>query len=198
MAIAVQANLLQLKIAAIRRSGPSESLQTINVISPGKVRTFRETLIDRRAIRGYSDFELEVRLRELWGQFCVMSWLFERVPTCGPVDFAGLPMDAPTRCDTEIEFKHAEVHAFLWRLRFEQRRRHDVEYAASPAFKRDQLLAARVPATAFGKLTAECSDDELLLGGCEYAGMLAVLRWAMDRGRDWGAAGIMDVGDTPF
>jgi len=197
MAIAVQANLVQLKVAAVKRRGLTESLQAIRVSSPGTVREFRETLIDRRVLRDYSEFELEVRLRELWGQYCVMCWLFEQVPSRGDVDFARLPTDAIGRCDTEIEIKHAAVHALLWCLRFEQRRRHDIEYAASPSFQRDQLLTAEIPATAFGKDVTDCTDEELLLGGCEFAGMLATLRWVLDRECCWGEAGTMEVGERP-
>ncbi|MCH8241421.1 MAG: hypothetical protein IH897_02280 [Planctomycetes bacterium] len=42
------------------------------------------------------------------------------------------------------------------------------------------------------------SDDELVLAACEHAGMLATLRWIMDPRREWGEAGIMDVGERPF
>ncbi len=128
----------------------------------------------------------------------MMAWLFTLDPERRAVDFADLPPDAKVRCDAEIEIKHTEVHAFLWRLRFEQRRRQDAEYANSPACRPDNLLATKIPAVVFGKTAGDATDDELLAGACQHAGMLAVLRWVMDRNQSWGEVGIMDVNDAPF
>jgi len=198
MAIAVQANLVQLSVAGVKRRASKSGERLLDVPLPGAVRAFRETLIDRHVIQDYGELELRVRLQEVWGQYCAMAWLFERDPSRRAVDFAKLPPDANLRCDAEIEIKQAEVHAFLWRLRFEQCRRHDVGYASSPVFRKDNALAEKIPVVVFGKKAGEADDDELLAGACQHAGMLAVLRWTMDCDRSWGEPGIMDVGESPF
>lgn len=198
MAIAVQANLVQLRVAHAKQLGPVPDDHLLRVPSPGAVRAFRETLIDRHVLRDYAEFELRARLHEVWGQYCLIAWLFQQDPSQGTVNFAAMPADAKLRCDAEIEIKHTEVHAFLWRLRFEQRRRQDAEYAKSPALSHNNLLAAKIPAVVFGKTADDATEDELLAGACQHAGMLAVLRWTMDSAKPWADPGIMDVNDTPF
>ncbi|MCH8241464.1 MAG: hypothetical protein IH897_02500 [Planctomycetes bacterium] len=49
-----------------------------------------------------------------------------------------------------------------------------------------------------GKKLADCTDDELLVGACEHAGMLATIRWVLDNQLAWGARGIMEVDDQRF
>jgi len=269
MAIAVQANLVQLKVSEAKRRGISPEQHEIQVPSPGTVRRFRETLIDHRTLAAYSDQEVHLRLHEVWGQFCLMRWLFSAsAPVDSPLpsrergrgegssasDSATLPPDAEMHCAAALEAKHAELHALLWRIRFEQRRRDTIETAtadltatatsdqsrdrkgavlsparptetatpgtshkrkrvglssvpedrfltgAAPkkAIQRDELLAAQIPAIVFGKTMDQASDEELLLGACQHAGMLAALRWTLDPRRPWADPGIMDVHDDPF
>ena len=266
MAIAVQANLVQLKVSEAKRRGIPPEQHEIQVPSPGTVRLFRETLIDHRTLATYSDQEVHLRLHEVWGQFCVMRWLFSASAPVGsplpsrergegsPVpplpprergrgegssasDFATLPPDAEMHCAAALEAKHAELHALLWRIRLEQRRRdvservtaNPIESATSdqsrdrkgavlsPAdtsgsdpsdtshkrkrvvsSQRDELLAAQIPAIVFGKTMDHASDEELLLGACQHAGMLAALRWTLNPRRPWADPGIMDVNDDPF
>jgi hypothetical protein len=86
----------------------------------------------------------------------------------------------------------------LWRLLYEQRLRFDTSYAMAPTFERDRSIAVKIPAIIMGKSVTQNTDDELLAGSCEYAGMLASIRWIMHRDRVWGEPGIMDVAETPF
>src|SRR5262247_4111346 len=76
MGVAVQANLMTLVVADAKRRGIKPEQHDIIVRAPGAVKHFRETLIDPKTIAGYSDAELHLRLREIWGQFCLMGWLF--------------------------------------------------------------------------------------------------------------------------
>ncbi len=196
MALAVQANLVQLKVAHARRRGLDPKDHEITVSSPGSITAFRETLIDRRQLRGYSDIELQLRLREVWGQFCLMRWVFGGL--AGQVDFAGCDADHELRCATELEAKHAEVHAMLWRLRFEQRKRTDQTYAKSQQYAEDNSLARRIPLQPMGKAVDACTNDELLLSACKHVGMLGALRWVMDCRRAWGDADLIAVSERPF
>jgi hypothetical protein len=198
MALAVQANLVQLRVAEAKRRGIPAERHEIKVPAPGFVRDFRETLIDHHLLAAYPDVHVQLRLREVWGQFCVMLWVFFRDEPPERAGFADLPADAQVRCGTVVEAKHDEVHAILWLLRFEQRRRGDSDYARSAEFAEHQRLAAKIPGQAFGKPVADCTDDELVHAACEYAGMLAALRWIMGRVRNWGEEGCMQVAMRPF
>jgi len=198
VARAVQANVFQLKVSEARRKGLSPADHALRVPSPGSVTRFREILIERDMLGTYSDFELRLRLHETWGRFCLLHWYFHLTMPDGPADLANLPRDTPGRCAAELDIKHAEIHAFLWRLRFEQSRRHDPEFTAQPRFKSDNVVALRIPVAPFGKTVEDCADEELLLAACEHAGMLATLRWIMDATREWSAPGIMDVAERPF
>lgn len=185
MRLAVQVNLAHLKVADARRRGIDPGAHEIEVSSPGFVSDFRETLIDHRVVTGYTDQEVRLRLREIWGQFCLLGWVL------GEGDDAA-------RCETAMAAKHAEIHALLWRLRYEQRLR---ERAApgEPASAGDEArLAAEIPAVALGEPVGDASDEAVLLAACEHAGMLAAIRWCTDRTRRWGADGIMAVADSPF
>ena len=198
MAVVVQANLVHLKTLDARRRGISSQDHEIRVPSPGAVLRQREHLLDRERVAAYSDIALRLRLHEFWGRYCLLKWYFA---VAGPLQFDDLSRasaDSPTRCPTEVDAKSAEVHAMLWRLRFEQRRRSDLPYRDAPTFARDLELAQRIPLRPFGKDVDRCTDEELLLSACEHAGMLAVLRWTMDRTTDWNAPGIMEVADQPF
>ena len=119
MGAAVQANLVTLKVAESRRHGQASTSCDMDVPPPGVVARFRETLVDPNRLAQYDDVELHLRLHEVWGQFCVIRWLFG-----GHTNPADVSDGAEMRCETVIEAKTAEVHALLWRLRFEQRARH--------------------------------------------------------------------------
>jgi len=198
MAVAVQANLVQLRVADAKRRGAEPGESGMAVVSPGVVRMFRETLIDRDCLKRYSVEELQLRMREVWGQYCLMRWVFGRNAEDELTDFAHLPANAELRCDSVLDIKLAEIEGLSWRLRFEQRRRHDAAYAASQQYEELAELAERIPATAFGTPASDATDEALLLASCEFAGMLATLRWIMDRRRVWGEPGIMEVGERPF
>lgn len=191
MAVAVQANLVQLVIAESKRRGRRTADHDIEVHSPGFVKHFRETLIDPKIVVGYSDFELHLRLREIWGRFWMMRWLFSLTETDLAVSFAQAPDEMEMHCETALEVKCAEVRAFLWKMRFEQRRRTDPDYSKSASFGKDARTADRIPAACFGKPIEELNDEEILCASCEHAGMLAVIRWTMDKRLDWSAAEIM-------
>jgi len=198
MAVAVQANLVQVRTAEARKCGADSVVVDVNVPSPGAVLKCREALIDHRLLSEYTIEELHLRMREVWGQYCLMRWLFSTNSTKEPTNFAELPPDAELRCDSVIDVKLAEIEGLFWRLRFEQRRRFDDEYVKSPRFEEDLKLAETIPAKAFDKPASDASDAALVFAACEYAGMLGALRWARDRRRVWGEPGLMEVGDRPF
>lgn len=197
MAVAVQANLVQLKIAECKRLGTPTSQHAIDVQSPGAVRRFRETLVDLEFLKTAPATHIHLRLRESWGQFCFMRWAFS-AESKGSYDFSVPCAQSELRCPAVLESKHAELHALLWRIRFEQRMRGVPGDSDREPSEEDRSLAKRIPAEAFGTPVAQCPDDELVLSACEHAGMLAALRWIMDSRREWGEAGIMDVGERPF
>lgn len=197
MGVAVQANLVQLKVADAKRRGILPADHPIAVPAPGHVKHFRETLIPHEIVAGYPPLHVHLRLREVWGQYCLMLWLFELKGPAERSNFAAAAL-GEMRCGAVLDIKHDEIHALLWRLRFEQRRRTDADYVESAVFRRDLGYVERIPAEVWGKKAADCGDDELLSAACEYAGMLAALRWAMDTRRTWGEAGIMDVSSKPF
>jgi len=198
MALVVQANLVQLKTFDAKRRGLSSSEHEIRVPPPGAVLRYREALLDRESLKPYSDAELTLRLHEFWGRYCLMQWLFERDGTEKPVNFASVSSAAPLRCPTELVVKLDEVHAMLWRLRFEQRRRTDHTYISSTAFHRHLEWAGQIPLQPLGRQVDQCADEELLLSACQHVGMLATLRWVMDRTREWNDPSLMEVSDQPF
>ncbi|MCH9001408.1 MAG: hypothetical protein IIC02_02450 [Planctomycetes bacterium] len=197
MAVAVQANLVQLKIAECKRLGAPTFQHAIDVQSPGAVRRFRETLIHLEFLKTAPATHIHFRLREIWGQYSLMRWAFA-VDSKESADFSTLSAESEVRCRAVLEAKHAELHALLWALRFEQRLRSAPSASKTELSEEDRELAKRIPADAFGTPVAQCPDDELVLAACEHAGMLAALRWIMDARREWGEAGIMDVGERPF
>ena len=185
MMVATQANLVQLKVVDARRRGIAPAAHEMDVPSPGFVRDFRETLIDHRVVAGYTDQEVRLRLREVWGQFCVLGWVL------GEGDDAA-------RCETAMAAKHAEIHAVLWRLRLEQRLREQAARGEPAPAGDEARFAAEIPAVVFHEPVGDASDEAVLLAACEHAGMLAAIRWCADRTRRWGDEGIMDVADRPF
>ncbi len=196
MGVAVQANLVQLVVAESKRRGRRPIDHDIKVFSPGHVRHFRETLIDTKSIAAYTETELHLRLREYWGRFCMMRWLFSLTDADSIVSFAGLPDNLEMHCETAMEVKRAEVEGFLWKMLFEQRRRSDPEFSRSSEFGRQAALARGIPAIVFGKPVEELSDEQLLFASCEHAGMLATIRWVLDKTTEWTDAKLMEVDRT--
>lgn len=197
MAIAVQANLVQLKVADAKRRGLRSIDHEIMIRPPGAVLRYRDTLIDRKILAGYGNDELQMRLHEIWGRFCLFQWLFLTDEGRGPCDFGTLPEDVELRCDTALSAKHTELHAIAWRILFEQRWRDAKAGQAAPS-EADTRWAETIPASAFGRPITECDDREVVLAACEHVGMLAVLRWVMEASRRWDDPDLMMVADQPF
>lgn len=193
MAVAVQANLAQLKVACSKREGLAGRADEIRVPSPGAVIRFRETLIAREAIVAYDDLALVLRTHEVWGQFCLLCWFFHVPDPQGPPDFKDLHPGQQVHCPTAVLAKTQEIEKCVWRLRFEQRRRGDADFKNDPQFEESYRAAQEIPVMVLGESVQVCSDEHLLLGGCEFAGMLAAVRWVGDARWQWGQAGIMDL-----
>ncbi len=209
LAIAIQANLVQLKVADARRRKIDPSDHEIQVVSPGPVIRCREILISRTHIAAYNDTELQLRMHEVWGQFCLLQWVFEWQDGIeNPPNFADMQPDADVHCGAVLEAKLAEVHAVLWRIRYQQgvraessgasaeRDRETAERSAATA--EIAKVAARIPVTLMGKEIAQNSDDELAVGACEHAGMLATLRWLINPSVAWGDESLGMVHENPF
>lgn len=200
MAVAIQANLVQLKIAQSRRRGAASNRHEIAVVSPGKVTHFRETLIERSVIKSYSDGQLQLRLHEVWGQFCLMQWLFHQGDADQPSNFGSLLSDSHVemRCGSVLSAKYDEIHALLWRLQFEQRMRHETGFAELDSFENDKALAAKIPALVFGEPVSDAAHEDLLLCACQHAGMLAAISWVLQPKTTWGDPTLMEVAEKPF
>jgi hypothetical protein len=200
MAVVVQANLVQLKVLDARRRGIAADEHELSVKSPGAVVRFREALLDPHVLAGYSDAELQLRLHEVWGQYCLLGWALHRVEPESMVNF-GAPSSGPElRCDAHLASKHDEIHALLWRMRIEHELRAGGDGSSSNLLRNTNTKeqADRIPALVHGKPVSQCTDDELLAVSCEHAGMLASLRWVMDCERTWGDSSLMNVGEHPF
>jgi len=193
---AVQANVVALRVAWCKRTGQAAEAHDIKTPSPGPVTKLREILIDWRTIRDYSMEEVVLRLRQVWGEFCALCWLFPFVDPQKPIDFAHLPPDQGLRCLGHVHEKLAEVQTGLWRMRHEQAYRYDAEARQRPDFIREHEAALARPVMVYGQQVGFCGDEELVCCACEYAGMLAALRWAVDDRWAWEAPGIMDVANT--
>ena len=198
MGIAVQANLVQLKVGFSRLEEGGLPIAGVDIPSPGFVSRFRETLIPRGAIKRYGPDELILRLHETWGRYCLIAWALQRVGEGGPGNIADLPEAPEIRCDAPLEVKRDEVHALLWRLRVEQQLRVARNDSSHELSEQDHRDAAQIPANVFGTPVADAADDALLRCACEYAGMLACVRWILDRTLDWNHPGIMNVDARPF
>ena len=198
MAAIAQLNLVHLQDETEKRTGRVEFAGLGRIHAPAKPLRFLGCLIDPLAIRTYSDIALCLRFHEVWGQFCTFLWYFHRTGPDDAPDIGSLPSLPETRCGASRAAKCDEIHAVLWKLRFEERQRVDEEYRASAEFRADQFLASRIPVPLFERDITDCTDEELLIGACEYAGMLAAIRWITEARRVWGEAGIMDVADGPF
>lgn len=192
----VQANVAALATAANRRLEQSNQCIDIKTPPPGPVKRFREFLIDWRIIRDYSDIELVLRLRQVWGEFTALCWLFHHGDPHHPPHFSALPVDAPLRCTGHVHDKLTEVQRGLWRLIHERRLREDPGYRDDPAFKHERDLALSIPMKIGGRSIGSADEQTLFMQACEHAGMLAALRWALDGRLQWEGAGIMEVGAT--
>jgi len=190
---AVQANVVTLKVAWCRQSGDPADTHDIKTPPPGPVRRLREILLDRRTVKDYTPEEILLRLRQVWGEFCALCWLFPDVDPQHPINFAQLPPSQTMRCPTHALAKLDEVQKHLWRIRHEQRRRHDREARQDPGFQKEDEIALAHPIRIYGVNILACGDEPLFSAACEYAGMLAALRWACDHRWTWEGPGIMDV-----
>lgn len=198
LAVVIQANLVQLKTAAQRRPALHGAIRGIDVVSPGAVTRMREALIPAEIIKVSTDTELVLRLHEAWGQYCLMCWAHETGTREPILNFGLLPADTEVHCEAALRAKEAEVHALLWRLRHEQRRREGSLPKDDPQSARVESLARRIPAEALGKPVSEADDGDLLLAACQHVGMLAVLRWLLHPEKTWGDPTLMQVEDWPF
>lgn len=189
----VQANLVALRVAWCKRAGVPPETHDIKTPPPGPVRRCRDLLIPREIIAGYDDQSIQLRLRQVWGEFCALCWLFPFADPQDPIDFDAIKPEQTLRCLGEVGGKLSEVQTGLWRLRHEQRLRLDPTAPSDPAFQRDHSLALSQSMTVFGRNISVCENFEILACACEYAGMLAALRWATDDRWAWEGPGIMDV-----
>jgi hypothetical protein len=191
MAHAVQANVVTLKVAASRRMGVDSASHEIATPAPGAVTRFRDVLVDRECLAAYSDEELALRLRQVWGEFAALCWTLGCNDPHRPPAFAELPANHPMQCPMTVQHKQASVQKCLWRLRHEQRLRFDPEARNDPAFRQEYEVALSTPVMVYGQNVRVCSNEELVLCACEFAGMLAALRWVSDVRWQWEADGIM-------
>jgi len=196
MAVAVQANLVALKVAWARRANAATEDHPIHVRAPGAVHRFRETLIDRHVVADYSDEELLLRTRQVWGEFSVMCWAFQCPDPQEPPEFSPPPPTLAMRSVKEMLKKEAAVVRTLWRLRHEQRLRLVPEAKKDPAFQRDHEIAQSTPARIYDTDIRLASTEDVIACACEHAGMLAAIRWLIDDRRVWDEPGIMDVATT--
>jgi hypothetical protein len=191
MAVAVQANVVQLKVAATRRTSTDDL--SIRTPPPGAVRAFRETLIEPHTLSSYDDGMVAARLREVWGQFCLFCWFFQAEDPHTPPAFAGLPDDHEVRCPSVTAVKIMELERSLWRLRFEQRMRSDPRLPNEEGYDEQYRAAMEIPVSVMGLSIQVADDSALFSASCEFAGMLAAARWIGDQRWSWGQPGIMDL-----
>lgn len=193
LTVAVQANLVALKVAWSRRAGASSDDHPIHTPSPGAVLRFRDVLIDRAVMAAYSDGELALRTRQTWGEFSLLCWAFHMPDPQHPPDFAALVAGHPFRAPAELVKKEAEIARRLWRLQHEQRARLDKDARRSPEFQRDHEIAVTIPIKVDDMDIRLCTVEQILAASCEHAGMLGAVRWLIDDRRAWGEPGIMNL-----
>ena len=114
MAIVLQANLVQLKVADARRRDLPVVEHEIRAPSPGAVSQFREHLIDRHVISEYDANSLALRMHEVWGHHCLFRWAFHCTAEDSN-DLSQLTDDDEFRCDTVLRAKAEELNAILWK-----------------------------------------------------------------------------------
>lgn len=193
MAAAAQANLVQLRVAERKLVGDRSSTHDLQVPSPGAVTRYRQTLIPRDVLSSYDFDALQLRVREVWGQYCLFCWFFHVQDPHRPPDFKNLPVEQQVRCPASLSVKTLEIEKSLWRLRFEQRLRGDADFRFDPRFDELYQAALEIPVLVLGESVGVCSDEVLLLGSCEFAGMLAAARWIGDDRWVWAQEDIMDL-----
>ncbi len=189
---ATQANVVTLRVF-IERRDPDQKLTDIRTPSPGPVRRNRDILLDTQTLKTYSSGELIVRLRQVWGEFCALCWLFPHVDPQSPIDFDPLPDGQDLRCINDSRAKLAQVQTDLWRLVHEQRLRHDPDARSDPAFQRDTEIAVTQRLRIYGVNVSKASDEQVFHAACEYAGMIAAFRWSLDDRWAWEGPGIMNL-----
>src|ERR1043166_4000170 len=185
---AVQANVVALRTNWCKRIAEEPAAHDIRTPSPGAISAQRELLIDWRVIRDFSNEELALRLRQVWGEFCALCWLFPFVDPQKPIDFGQLSPNQSLRCCQDVHQKIEQVQTGLWRMKHEQRLRLDGTKELS--LQREHEIAMTTPFKVYNVSVSQCSDEDLLCCACEYAGMLAALRWASDNRWAWKAPGI--------
>ncbi len=190
---ATQANVVTLAVAWERLIEKPEIKLEIRTPPPGPVRRMREILLDRQTVKSYSPGEILLRLRQVWGEFCALCWIFPHVDPQAPLDFGNLPPQQGVLCPAHVAAKIEDVQFEFWRIRHEQRRRHDPEARKDPRFRQEDEVALMHPVDIYGQTVSFCPDEALFCAACEHAGMLAALRWASDSRWGWEAPGIMDV-----
>lgn len=193
---AVQANVVTLKTAFQRRANRPSDDHDIRTPAPGPVRRARELLLDLPVIKRYTDAEIQLRLRQVWGEFCALCWLFPHVDPQSPICFGELDVHQVVQCTGEANRKMETIQKGLWRLRHEQRLRHDPLARTDGGFQQQHAWAVAMRLDIQGEDVSGVSDDVVFQTACEYAGMLAAFRWALDDRWDWEGAGIMDVALT--
>lgn len=199
MARVIQAELVQLRSAAIRRDPSRKDVTQINVVSPGAIRAHRDVLTPQDELRALDEETLLVRLHFIWGAYCLMCWAHETGFSEPGINFALLPPQVPLRCDAALRAKEAEVHALTWKLSFERRRRRrDPGLCDDPHFDLFVGLAQRIPDDAFNFDRATATDAQLALAECQHRGMLAALRWLRHPGMIWGDPALTLVAELPF
>lgn len=189
----VQANVVALRVAWERRPAPHDIELDIRTPPPGPVRSMREALLDRETVKSYEPAEILLRLRQVWGEFCALAWLFPGVDPQAPINFGDLPPDQAIRCHTHTLTKLDEIQKNIWRIRHEQRRRGDREARRDPAFQKANEVALAFALRIGGVDVLKCSNEALFCAACEHVGMLAALRWASDQRWAWEAPGIMEL-----
>lgn len=194
-ACATQANVVTLRVFVERRD-PAQQLTDIRTPSPGPVRRNRDILLDTQTLKTYSSGELIVRLRQVWGEFCALCWLFPHVDPQTPIDFDPLPDGQDLRCINDARAKLAQVQTDLWRLVHEQRLRHDPDARSDPAFQQDAEVAVTQRLRIYGVNVSKASDEQVFHAACEYAGMIAAFRWALDDRWAWEGPGIMKLSNS--
>ena len=185
--------MVTLRVAWERRSAHHDIELDIRTPSPGPVRSMREALLDRETVKSYEPAEILLRLRQVWGEFCALSWLFPGVDPQNPINFSDLPPGQAIHCHTHTLTKLDEIQKNIWRIRHEQRRRGDSEARKDPAFQKAHEFALAFSLRIYGVDVLKCSNEALFCAACEHAGMLAALRWATDRRWGWEAPGIMEL-----
>lgn len=191
-ALAVQANVVSLWVSCRRRNAPDAAREAIRTPPPGPVRMFREILIDHRVIKSMSDAEVAMRLRQVWGEFSALCWVFRHDDPHCPPSFDKLPTDQAMRCPGELQSKLDELLFGLWRIRHERQARAGLD-TSDLSFRREREIALSRPMRVFGVDIGSCDAGELFWAACEYAGMLASSRWTIDDRWAWEGPKIMET-----